>query len=61
MDGKVMLVKRHNFNTKRKEWALVSVKDSSKVLKWFGVGRPSEGDVAREEARVEYFKHKKGG
>jgi hypothetical protein len=39
------------------EWALVSKKDPSKVLKWFGKNKPSEKTVAAEERRVQYFKH----
>lgn len=42
----------------KKQWALVSTKDSSKVLKWFGAKKPSEDTVAKEERRVQYFKHK---
>lgn len=37
-------------------WALVS-KDGDKVLKWFGTSKPSDKEVAREERRVNYFKH----
>jgi hypothetical protein len=44
-----------------KQWALVSRKDSSKVLKWFGKKKPSEEAVAKEEKRVQYFKNVKGG
>jgi hypothetical protein len=42
-----------------KQWALVSRKDSSKVLKWFGKKKPSEEAVAKEEKRVQYFKNVK--
>lgn len=41
------------------EWKLISKKDPSKVLKNFGKSKPSEEAVAKEEARVEYFKHLK--
>lgn len=41
------------------EWVLLS-KDGTKVLKKFGKKKPSEERVKKEEARVNYFKHKKG-
>lgn len=41
----------------RKEWALIS-KGSGKVLKWFGTSKPSEEAVAKEEKRIQFFKHK---
>jgi hypothetical protein len=53
------LVQRQNQHTNKKEWALVS-KKSGKVLKWFGVKKPSEEAVKKEERRVQYFKHTKG-
>jgi predicted ABC-type ATPase len=43
----------------KKQWALVSKDDSSKVLKWFGSRKPSEEAVEREERRVQAFKHMK--
>lgn len=52
-----MLKKRYRAKTGRKEWALVSVSKPGKVLKWFGIKKPSEEAVAHEEARVEYYKH----
>ncbi len=55
-----MLVKRRNDKTGRLEWALASVSSPGKILKWFGGTKPSEEAVAKEERRVEYFKHKKG-
>lgn len=39
----------------RFEWALVS-KTKGRVLKWFGPEKPSKKDVAKEEARIHYFK-----
>ena len=39
----------------RFEWALVS-KTKGKVLRWFGPEKPSKEDVAKEEARIHYFK-----
>lgn len=40
------------------EYKLVSKKDPSKTLKKFGKKKPSKKEVAKEEARVNYFKHK---
>ena len=37
-------------------YALMSVSKPGKVLKWFGSSKPSEGSVAKEEARVNWFK-----
>lgn len=53
-----VLLQKHNDHTDRKEWALVSKKDHDKVLKWFGAEKPSEDAVAKEERRVQYFKHR---
>jgi hypothetical protein len=50
------LVKKHNDHTGRSEYALVS-KKSGRVLKWFGVQKPSHDRVMKEERRVQYFKH----
>lgn len=55
-----MLKKVNNPNTGRSEYALVSVKTPGKVLKYFGQDKPSETEVQKEEARVNWFKHKKG-
>lgn len=52
-----VLEQKHNDNTGKKEWALVSVSSPGKVLKWFGTEKPSEESVAKEEARVQYFKN----
>jgi hypothetical protein len=54
-----MLIKRKHGT--RMEWCLVSTKDPSKILKWFGVKKPSNDVVGKEEARVEYFKNMKKG
>ena len=54
-----MLRKHMRSSSGRTEWALMSVKDPSKVLKWFGSTKPSLAQVAKEEARVEAFKHMK--
>jgi hypothetical protein len=40
-----------------KRWALVSVKDPSKILKWFGKNKPSLIKLTREEKRVQYYKN----
>lgn len=59
MEKQAILLQKHNKNTDQKEWALVSVDDHSKVLKWFGAKRPSQESVLKEEKRVQYFKHLK--
>lgn len=51
------LVQKHNDHTNKKEWALVSKSSPVRVLKWFGTEKPSDEAVAKEEARVQYFKH----
>ena len=55
-----VLKKKYREDTDRYEWALVSRKND-RVLKWFGLEKPSKEQVAKEERRVQYFKHKKGG
>ncbi len=41
------------------KWALVSKKDSSKVLQYYdGEGKPSQEWVNKVERRIQYFKHK---
>lgn len=40
-----------------KKYKLVSKKDPKKVLKDFGSKKPSDEDVAKEERRVNFFKH----
>lgn len=52
-----MLVKRKNPEHDRMEWALIS-KTTRKVLKWFGIRKPSKAAVAREEARISWFENK---
>lgn len=54
-----VLIKKLNKNTGKKEWALASKKDPSKILKWFGTEKPSEDEVLKQERRVQYFKHLK--
>jgi len=52
-----ILTKKINKNTGKKEWALVSKKDPSKILKWFGSKKPSEEEVLKQEKRIQYFKN----
>lgn len=52
-----MLRQRYNAKHKRMEYALVSTKDETKILQWFGVKKPNEERVKGVERRVEYFKH----
>jgi hypothetical protein len=52
-----MLAKRVNPKTGEKEYALVSRKDPSKILEWFGKEKPSDERFQHAEARVQYFKH----
>jgi hypothetical protein len=54
-----VLKKKYREDTDQYEWALVS-KKGDRVLKWFGPKKPSKEQVAKEERRVQYFKHKKG-
>lgn len=53
-----MLTQKTNPKSGKKEYALVSISSPGKVLKWFGSEKPSEETVKKEEARVEFFKHK---
>ena len=57
MDVSAKLVQKHREDTDREEWALVSRKDESKVLEWFGPEKPSDEKVQKAEARVQFFKH----
>jgi hypothetical protein len=54
-----MLRQRLNKKNGRKEWALVSKKRPTKILKWFGTRKPSQLRVLKEEKRVQKFKHMK--
>jgi len=58
LNKKAILTQKVNPKTKKKEWALVSKSDPSKVLKYFGTEKPSKERVQKEERRVQYFKHK---
>jgi hypothetical protein len=53
-----VLIQKHNKNTDRTEWALVSKKDHSKVLRWYGRTKPDAAAVLKDEKRVQYFKHR---
>lgn len=59
MEKIAILTKKLNKNTGNKEWALVSKKDPSKILKWFGLKKPSEDEVLKQEKRIQYFKYLK--
>ena len=54
-----MLRRRYNVAKKKTMWALVSIKDPGKILKWFGTKKPSIKAVLKEEKRVNWFKHHK--
>ena len=51
-----MLDQRLNPHTGKKEYCLVSI-SSGKVLEWYPK-KPSEEQVKKSEARVQWFKHK---
>lgn len=57
-----ILTQRFREETGKKEWALVSKKKSKggkrRVLYWFGAKKPSDESVAKQEKRVQYWKHK---
>ncbi len=52
-----MLKKHVRESTGKMEWALMSKSKPGKVLKWFGKTKPSSTQVAKEEARVEFYKN----
>ena len=54
---KAKLVQKYRKDTERKEYALVSIKNPEKILKWFGVAKPSEEEVLKQERRVQWFKN----
>ena len=51
-----MLTKRLNPHTGKSEYCLVSI-SSGKVLEWYPK-KPSDEQVKKSEARVQWFKHK---
>lgn len=55
-----ILVQRTNPHTGTKQWALVSKKDRSKVLEWYGSKKPSSSRIQETEKRVQFFKNKAG-
>lgn len=52
-----MLRKKHNKNTGKTEWALLSRSKPHRVLRWFGTRKPSQKRITEEEHRIQYFKH----
>jgi hypothetical protein len=53
-----MLARRKD-KSGRLRYCLVSVKDPSKVLEWYGTQKPSDATIQRSEDRVNWFKNKK--
>jgi len=53
-----MLRQKVNPKTGKKQYCLVSRKDPSKILEWYGSAHPSEETVAKTEKRVQWFKHR---
>lgn len=56
MKVEAILTKKINPKTGKKEWALVS-HSKHRALKYFGTRKPSEEEVAKEEQRIQFFKH----
>ena len=54
-----ILRKKYREDKDRTEWALLDSK-GKRVLRWFGVEKPSEERVKKEEKRIQFFKHKNG-
>jgi len=57
---RAILRRKHNDKTDTTQWALLSKKAPHHVLKWFGSKKPSDEAVAKEERRIQFFKHKGG-
>lgn len=51
-----ILRKKYRKEKGRSEWALLDSK-GEKVLRWFGLQKPSDEHVKKEEKRIQYFKH----
>lgn len=51
-----ILKQKKREETDQVEWALFDSK-GKRVLKWFGAKKPSDEAVAKEERRIQYFKH----
>jgi len=56
MNKILKLVYKKNNETNKKEWALVSKSEPSRVLKLFGTKKPTKDEVLKEERRVQWFK-----
>jgi hypothetical protein len=52
-----ILKQKKREETGQVEWALFDSK-GKRVLKWFGAKKPSDDAVAKEERRIQYFKHR---
>lgn len=59
MITEAILTQKINPKTGKREWVLVS-KSKHRPLKYFGVKKPSEERIAKEERRIQYFKHVAG-
>lgn len=57
--AEAILTQKVNPKTGNREWVLVS-KSKHRPLKYFGVKKPSEERVKKEERRIQYFKHVAG-
>jgi hypothetical protein len=51
-----MLTQKINPKTKRKEFCLVA--STGKALKYFGKRKPTDQELAQEEARIEHYANK---
>jgi hypothetical protein len=51
-----ILRKKYNKNTGKSQYALLSKSNPDKVLKWFGVQKPSDKAVKEQERRVQFWK-----
>jgi hypothetical protein len=51
-----ILRKKYREDKDRTEWALLDSK-GKRVLRWFGVEKPSEERVKKEEKRIQFFKN----
>lgn len=54
-----MLAKRVREKTGEKRYCLVSRKDPSRILEWFGKERPSDETIQNSERRIQFWKHNK--
>jgi lysyl-tRNA synthetase class I len=59
-ETRVAILRKHYRKEKdRSEWALLD-SQGEKVLRWFGLQKPSEARVKKEEQRIQFFKHQNG-